>query len=378
MGRVARYKKVKKSLSKATPSGGDRLSISNAGKDSKGGSNYFDTVGVWGLVDSGRKPKKRSRTSIKLRAQRNKKQPSLADGKGYFDLACNDVDDFDMKDLVGTLKKESNPTEMASFTATSSMVTHATDSLQPMEPINTTILASSTVQISTAPAVSLPLPQSNVSTAIPSMDLEEEKLHKKLKKQVEPKVPVVASEGRMPGETKRAYSKRVKIETRQIIQRANQLERNPEKRQKKKEFLTLKKKGGRKRKISSTRDGYNSDDEYANDRNKDIAPFDETEKDDYGNTDTSRPKLLTGEQALAARDRATRVQFGEQADRPPVFRVLPRGASKLKKKSSTTELTKTPFEIKSEQLAMDLMRRKVQAQYATIKARRRVNGDFHL
>jgi hypothetical protein len=33
---------------------------------------------------------------------------------------------------------------------------------------------------------------------------------------------------------------------------------------------------------------------------------------------------------------------------------------------------------KEHQQAMDLMRRKVQAQYAAIKLRRKQNGDFHL
>jgi hypothetical protein len=344
MGRVARYKKVKKSLSKATPSGGERLSISTGTvKNLNSGSDYFDTVGVWGLVDSGRKPKKRSRTSLRLRAQRNKKGSPFVSKTDCFDLACTDDDDFDLNDPVGTLKKHAIVAE-----ATSPAV------LKPSV-VSSSVLSQSATTDLTNPKDSY---VHDSGAMVPSIDVEEEKLHKKFESQVMPKAPVVASEGRMPGESKRAYSKRVKKETRQIIQRANQLDRNPEKRQKKKEFLTLKKKNGRKRKNSER---YADDDDDA-----DMDVFD---------SDTEHSKLLTGEKAVAARDRATRVQFGEQAERPPVFKELPRGAAKIKKqKVLRSEL----LDIEEEKRALELLRTKMQAQYATIKARRKRNGEFHL
>ena len=98
-------------------------------------------------------------------------------------------------------------------------------------------------------------------------------------------------------------------------------------------------------------------------------------------------KLWTGEQAVAERARATQVHFGEQAERPPVFHQLPRGAKKSKGNVTTTTTTtgKRPGstlqreeDIEAERQAMDLMRRKVQAQYAAIKAKRKQAGDFHL
>lgn len=374
MGRVARYKKVKKSLSKATPNGAERISINNNGKDSKGSIDYFDRVGVWGLGDSGRKPKKRSMASLKLRAQRNKKLP---DAKETYDLGCAEGDDFDLKDLVGSLKKEQQPTEVAEFTSTSYASTSITSSIDPVQALTADSLASipsSSNELSTPCQASTVT--ENASTTIPSKEgtliaTEDEKLHKKFEAQVVPKKStIVKSEGRMVGESKNAYSKRVKQETRQIIQRANQQAHNPEKRLKKKEFLTLKKKNGtskkRKNKFHSNDNDDDEDDTFRMD------------DDDYNN---GSGKLLTGEQAVAARERATRVQFGEQAERPPNFTQLPRGAIDLKKKkqklSSPTSL-KTQRDIDAEALAMDLIRKKVQAQYAEIKARRRNNGDFHL
>jgi hypothetical protein len=341
MGRVARYKKVKKTLAKATPSGGERLSISSTVKNLNSGSDYFDTVGVWGLVDSGRKPKKRSRTSLRLRAQRNKKGAILVNATDCFDLACTDGDDFDIHDPVGTLKKHAVVPEATCAVALKPSVVSL--------PLNSQ--AATTNALTTDENSSLRIP----AAAVPSIDVEEEKLHKKLETQVLPKIPLVASEGRMLGESKRAYSKRVKKETRQIIQRANQLDRNPEKRQKKKAFLTMKKKSGRKRKNAGL---YSDDDDAV-----------------YFDTDVYHSKLLTAEQAVAARDRATRVQFGEQAERPPIFKELPRGAAKIKKqKISLTDFS----DIKEEKRALELVRTKMQAQYATIKARRKLNGEFHL
>ena len=367
MGRVARYKKVKKSLSKATPKGAERISINNNGKDSKGSIDYFDRVGVWGLGDSGRKPKKRSLASMKLRAQRNKKLP---DTKDTYDLGCAEGDDFDMKDLVGSLKKEQQPTEVTTFASTlhtSTSISSSKDTEQGVS-VDKIISAPSADNASTTASQTLELPaKSNPAVSTKELiAIDDERLHKKFEAQVVPKKStIVKSEGRMVGESKNAYSKRVKQETRQIIQRANQQAHNPEKRLKKKEFLTQKKKNGTSKKRKNK--FIDSDDDNALD------------EEDYNNHESD--KLLTGEQAVAARERATRVQFGEQAERPPNFAQLPRGANKIAKKKqklSTSTSLQTQQDIDAEALAMDRIRTKVQAQYAEIKARRRNNGDFHL
>ena len=369
MGRVARYKKVKKSLSKATPKGAERISIANNGKDSKGSIDYFDRVGVWGLGDSGRKPKKRSLASMKLRAQRNKKIP---DARENFDLVCEEGDDFDLKDLVGSLKKEQQPIEVTAFTSTSYSSTTIESATLPEQP-SATDSATNTPSIKNESSVAIQTNENSKSATSVSKDLksiatDDEKLHKKFEAQVVPKKStIVKSEGRMIGESKNAYSKRVKQETRQIIQRANQQAHNPEKRLKKKEFLTMKKKmGTSKKRKNKFLDSNDDDDDDA---------FQMDDDDLHHESD----KLLTGEQAVAARARATRVQFGEQAERPPNFTQLPRGANdkKLKQQKLSSKI-KTQQDIDAEALAMEVIRRKVQAQYAEVKARRRQNGDFHL
>jgi hypothetical protein len=364
MGRVARYKKVKKSLSKATPNGADRISINNNGKDSKGSIDYFDRVGVWGLGDSGRKPKKRSLASMKLRAQRNKHLP---DSKDLYDVAITEGDDFDLNDLIGSLKKEKQPLDDTPLASATKISEEVAKSNVPLYEANVEAEASVVPVIRDAVA----LPEKSISlfptTESTTIAMEDERLHKKFEPQVNPKIStIVKSDGRMVGESKNAYSKRVKQETRQIIQRSNQQAHNPEKRIKKKEFLTMKKKGGKHKRTNP----------YTND--------DETDHDEYDDRNTSTSganTFLTGEQAVAARERATRVQFGEQAERPPNFTQLPRGAipkNTERKKQKVIMDGRNHIVEAEQQQAMELIRRKVQAQYADIKARRRNDGDFHL
>jgi hypothetical protein len=185
------------------------------------------------------------------------------------------------------------------------------------------------------------------------------KLEKQLEKKEESahQMPL----GRMEGETKRAYHKRVKADTRRIIKDQKVSKRNPEKKQRKKEFLNNKK----KKKKGQAYGSYQTEDSA-------------DDSDDETMT-TGGDTFVTGEQAVAARGRATAVKFGEQALRPPEFRQLPRGASKKtsqKKLSSANGMSQT--QIAAEQEAMELVRRKVQAQYAVIKAKRKLRGDFHL
>jgi hypothetical protein len=84
--------------------------------------------------------------------------------------------------------------------------------------------------------------------------------------------------------------------------------------------------------------------------------------------------FITGEAAVA------RLSFLDQVEQPPVFTQLPRGASK----KPNGKLKCKEFESKSklqkeEQNSMEAMRRKVQAQYAILKQKRRPQGaPFHL
>jgi hypothetical protein len=309
MGRVSRYKKVKSC---------DPFSKANKRKP----------VGeaIWGLGDDGRKPKKRSRTAERLRAQSKKKTKLDKFTDRQFDAPPEDEDEFDMRDLVGSIKKK------------------------PVVPVENEIIR-----------VAVPLPK--IKTPQQASNLDEERNTNrllKLDKQVQSRqesAPV--HQGRMEGESKNAYRRRFAAETRQIIKREKMELHNPEKRQRKKEFLNNKKKAKKGKKAQS---------------------FDEIDEITEDLLDGSEPELVTGEVAYAKRALETQVRFGEQAERPPMFKQLPRKAT-AKSVNTSMESKRSGMEeedILAEQAEMELLRRKVRAQYAVIKSKRHHAGDFHL
>ena len=307
MGRVAKYKKIKSF---------DPYSKKN------GGNIDLSTVGVWGLGDNGRKAKKRSRRAEMLRSK-NKRKRLAEDG---FDLPPSEKDEFDMRDLMGSIKKQKliNP-----------------------------IAENMTEESSSAYKIAL---KGNVAT-IPKTEQDERKVSRmlRLEKQVNDTVEKKATEShaRIEGESKRAYARRTKAETREIIRKTAM--KNPAKRQKKKEFLNNKKKSKRK--------GAQ-------------AAYESNEASDFTKSDGET--FVTGERAVAAV--VDRVRFGEQAERPPTFKLLPRGAKAKNenKNGGSKKKGMTNAQVAAENDAMEMMRRRVQAQYASIKAKRKRAGDFHL
>lgn len=305
MGRVARYKKIKSF---------DPYSKEN------GGRVQLDQVGVWGLGDNGRKTKKRSKTAEKLRAKKRKRQ---VDDENPFDLPPEGEDDFDLADLVGSVKKEKN-------------VVEENDSVP--NPIKTVI------------------PSAKLEKAAKEDEhLQNSKLLK-IDKQLEKKLNEAPEVKRLPGESKKAFDRRIKAETRMIIKEQRINNRNPEKKQRKKEFLNNKKKKKSEAMAKSPAIKNISDD----DSDVDI-------DDDF----------VTGEQAAAYRAEENVVPFNAQAERPPSFKHLPRGAIERKRPNGQTKLSEEA-DIEAEKMAMELIRRKVQAQYTAIKLQRRQRGDFHL
>jgi hypothetical protein len=312
MGRVAKYKKVKSF---------DPYSKKNRGKVN------LDNVGMWGFGENGQKVKKRSRRAEMLKSKTKKGKVSA--DEGGFDLPPSVKDEFDIKDMLGTIKKQN--TEKAEETVESQYKKVAT---------------------ATGPVAS-----------IPETDREEMKMQKFLKPESQMnkahKENAEKTAKRVEGESKRAYKRRMQDETRDIIRQDRTVEKNPEKKQRKKEFLKNKK--NKKRKPT-----YDDDD-----RDRSGAASSDDDVDDG---------FITGEQAV--KKMGDQVQFGEQAERPPVFRVLPRGAKAkaepTKKAPKGTKPGMTMQQIEAESHAMDIMRRKVQAQYAVIKSKRKHDGDFHL
>jgi hypothetical protein len=327
MGRVSKYKKIKSC---------DPFSKKNKGKSGGG-----DLVGVWGLGDNGRKHKKRSRTAEKLKAAKNKKNKKNAtnNSNGLFDLPPTDGDEFDLSDLMGSVKKQKLETNN---------LLH--DDVK---------ITSTTIKSSTVTTTNIPITDQEESKVARLLKLENQITQKQEQKKLE-------SHKRMEGESKRAYAKRTKAETRQIIKQTS-VKRNLEKIQRKKEFMNNKKKQKKRGGTS--------------------VPSDDSE-DDYGRTTSTNNDdggIITGERAVAAMAADT-VKFGEQAERPPIFRQLPRGAksssSSSSKSMSNQQNTSEPMseaQISAESNAMEMIRRRVQAQYAAVRSRRRQAGEsFHL
>lgn len=312
MGRVAKYKKIKAC---------DPFSKQNGGKQSM--------TGMWGFDDNGRRAKKRSKTCLALRKKRKRLIDTTAN---EFDVPPSGGDDFELSDLLQVKKVKAAPTrellEETKPKTTERIVEIATRSIRDDE--------SDGEEDSTV--------QNNITQ---DFMLEEKRAARILKIEPEQRrsAPVVE---RLAGESRKAFQKRFKLETRQIIKNEKLQQRNPEKRQRKKEFLNKKKKS----KGKSTQND-DSEDDIVHERHDTLS------KDDG---------FITGEQAVA------RAALGDQVERPPVFEQLPRGA----KARPTQSKQYKDVSVEAEQKAMENMRRKVQAQYALVKAKRRKTGDFHL
>mmetsp|Transcript_79496 Transcript_79496/g.119508 ORF Transcript_79496/g.119508 Transcript_79496/m.119508 type:complete len:318 (+) Transcript_79496:112-1065(+) len=317
MGRVAKYKKIK--------------ACDPYSKKNRGNVN-LNQVGMWGLGDSGRKAKKRS-LKAQLMRKTKKRGRFNGDDDGGFDLPPSEKDDFDMKDFRVKKQKVQNPILAA----------------------ETNKIATETIKV-----------DNNVVATIPKTDEDERKVARVLKveqkvKESQKKKQIMEATVRQEGESRNAFKKRTKVETRNLIQVSRKI--NEGKRERKKEFLKNKKKAkGKKGASLRTNNNGDSNDGYQSEDNN---------NDDDG--------FVTGERAVAAMQ--DQVRFGEQAERPPSFRQLPRGAKKQTKKGDDSDGKSTGMtdtEVRAERDAMELLRRKIQAQYSAIKLQRRKNGDFHL
>jgi hypothetical protein len=404
MGRVAKYKKIKS----FDPFSKKKKKTNNHTASSESGDV------IWGLGDTGRKVKQRSRTAERLHAKKNKskknlqqqqqqqqqrRRPSREDGKEErndgFDLPpSSDQDEFDLADLMGSVTKQVNTNGMLLDTEP------VTDIMVATGPAASAAISSNVVQEKDMPASNSSHETTNVafssSTSSSSSKMgntaelaaatttstgwnknnidDDTKVARLLKLDQQVLLPTTnqswaassSSLLRLPGESKRAYHKRTKVETRNVILQSTMttLQRNTEKLQKKKEFLNLKKKHpknkqGRKR------------------------SFNDSDMTEYNDVD------VEGDGDYLDNDDP--VRFGEQAERPPTFRQLPRGAQSKKKNKfqqnalpahnhhqhqhhQNTESSKT---VSAKE--MELFQRKVQAQYAAVRVKRRQAGEgFHL
>ena len=374
MGRVSRYKKVKAF---------DPFSKQNAGRLN------LDHVGIWGLGDDGRKPKKKSQTALKLKAQRQsakrKQQEKLLQQKQgsnsfnknktkdvFFDFPPNQLEDeFDLDDMTGSLKKEKDPLQdlLEPVEVDAKKKTKNEDRVVIKTPANnpnpSSLLLSSSSSDDDA--------QIDAPKAQHISEQEERELHKLLQLDMshtggddknnnnptqqqqfssswkQKTNDLVKSMGRLEGEGKSAYRRRVHQEMQKLIQKERKETRNPERVAKKKEFLQQRKRKKRKRGRAISGDLVEDDDD----------------------DDTDDAVGVGGSSSSA-------VRFGEQAERPPTFRQLPRGAKKNKKndndiqndgstkkkeKKKAKRRLNSEADVQQEQEVMERMRQKVQAQY---------------
>ena len=359
MGRVSKYKKVK------------AVDPFSKQKKGKAAASARTSEYVWGMGDNGRKEKKRSLKAQRHQARKlggggmsdGRRRAREAAGAGGFDLPPSGKDDFDLADLVGSVKRQKRPRlddgladpRRRNETTTISKRTPSIPETDAEEKRVARILKLSSKD-SKSGGSGKGGPGSGSKSATGSSSAE-----KGSKSQIS---------GRKEGESMRAFERRVKEETRLILleQASESKLTSKEKAAKKKEFLkTLKSKkknrkggggGGRPRSGSS-------DDEYGS---------------DGGNGDDGGGGLVTGERAVAAAARAAAssgAAIHDQVERPPTFELLPRGATKKAKKEGG-KLGMDEQKRRAEQRAMDNLRAKVQAQYAVIKQKRKRAGDFHL
>jgi len=317
MGRVAKYKKVKK-----------------FDKDHRAGEY------VWGTKVSTKK-KTRSVTAEKYRSKKMKRTEFIDDGG--FDLPP-EKDDFDIDDLNFVVQKEKKRS------ADDGLVIPTHQTVIPSAPVvgDANAMPAAIVKNNT-----VKLGNRTVQLDIPINEREEIKAAKLL--QIDPKTgksksknDKVIIEGRQQGESMNAFRGRLKEETKNALAENYKKQKAPDeddeerlaKIQRKKEYAKLRKM-----------------------KRKGKVPVSQNANNNYDSDDG----FVTGEQA---------VSFLDRVDRPPIFKQIPRGAHKklkleIKGVKDDSGGKMDEGKIKAEQNSMEIMRRKVQAQYAIMKEKRR-------
>lgn len=301
MGRVARYKKVK--------------SVDPFAK----GRTWTDDVGNTANI---RRVKKRSKTAQKLKDQKNKRfrgQKKSEDDDG-FDLPPGGEDEFDMSDLMGSVKRQkSKPDEL----------------LKGGNPILDNVMSKSKPERIDARGIKQP-------SRVSKQPINQGNSSNESKKNA----ATVASSSGSKGLEITAYTS-----TREIIAACSNpktqqqgVDGTNSKQAKRKAFFQQKK---LKKKNKRARD-------------------DESEDDNVKNPD--RDAMSAGKSS-----NQSRCAIDDQVERPPIFSALPRGAKK--KKSAVTKKNEGQDEkadmIRKEQQNLEAMRQRVMAQYAILRESRR-------
>lgn len=307
MGRVAKYKKIR-----ACDPFAKRSTRERSGLTIGAGAEALDPRRKASLRKRERRARKRPKKREKRRGE---------DFDGGLDAPPSEKDDFDLSDPSLTVRREKR---------------------RPANPLLETTTTTTAAVASSGPAL---------ACHIPADDKEEARVARELNATADgaggasnaasKRVERITS-GRKEGESMRAFKKRVDEETRQILLREAAAKnatrkRSAAKEEKKRAYLNKRKtmkKGKRKGKFQ--------------------------QNDDYDDDDGGLVVVTKG--------------LVEQAERPPVFSALPRGAKrKDDRKNQDGEGRSRMDEDKQakERRSMEIMRDRVVASYALIKAKRR-------
>lgn len=343
MGRVAKYKKVK-------------------AFDRKRTSGEY----IWGENDGRPTKKKRSKTAEKLKQNKLKRRRGVDIdrfncGVGGYDLPPSGKDEFNLSDFKVKKIKKQNWDDGLNLNSSSLSSSSSAFTLKKSDVTPKAAISNDKVKVGNR----------SVTCTIPKDDKEERKMAKSLNIDLnsgKSKSNITKTiHERQAGESKTAFKKRMKqgaiAALAQDFKNKNSRNANSgndweadaggSNRQQKRKESMKQKKLKKKKGVAVLRNNDTFDDRVDNDMNYEKG-------------------FITGENAVAAIP-----SFLEQAEAPPSFDRLPRGAvhKKLTMKMKNGMDDKS---IKAEQDAMEAMRRKVQAQYSLLKAKRRQEGSFHL
>jgi hypothetical protein len=318
MGRVARYKKVK--------------SVDPFAK----ARTWTEDVGDKSNV---RRVKKRSKTAQKLKDQKNKKRKHAANKNacddGGFDLPPDGEDEFDMADLLGSVKRQELKSD---------------DFLRGSNSILDNVTTAKSINSSSG---------EKLASRVEKVDTRGLKSTSQ-KPQAQKNAKDTGKNAASATKTSYGIEITAHTPTREIIAACNKpsnqqlgADGTNSKQAKRKAFFEQKK----LKKKNQRSQGYDSeDDDYDNPNSK-------------ATSVTKQPKSQHTTHALVARS-----ALDDQVERPPIFSALPRGASKKKtaaaKGKNKDDSAKADM-IRKEQQALEAMRQRVMAQYAVLRESRR-------
>mmetsp|Transcript_9723 Transcript_9723/g.15925 ORF Transcript_9723/g.15925 Transcript_9723/m.15925 type:complete len:393 (-) Transcript_9723:378-1556(-) len=375
MGRVARYKKVK--------------SIDPFAKNNTWTSDQGDKSTL-------RRAKRKSKTALRLQQQklrqRKGKKGAGSNGWGHdegYDLPPEGGDEFDMADLMGSVKKQ--------------VVKNSKKIIDPlMEP---QVLASSMPSVTPSSSSLHQVKQTKKINGDDNKKAAAEKLKKKGgKKQPQKHAAIATPDGDLVITHK--------TPTREIIEAHSNPKRKqaaannnsntavtdedtgPTKQERRKAYLQekklKKKKGGASNNNdTNTNDSDDEMDVLANHRLQQQQQYNSTAAIANTTNSSKQPKKHITQQQNYSDTIVARSVIDDQVERPPTFSVLPRGAHKLsknqKKKNKNNNMGNNGSSsfgddvdkeqrIRKEQQALEAMREKVMRQYSIMREKRRSGG----